>query len=60
MRDGRLRLPVAEVFPLDRFKEALARFSEPRLGKILLAPIPAKLMRKLDCLSSLIEPKYIL
>ncbi len=42
MRDGRLQLPVAEVFPLDRFKEALARFSEPRLGKILLAPDPGK------------------
>lgn len=38
MSDGHLHLPVAEVFPLDRFKEALARAKEPRWGKILLAP----------------------
>ncbi len=40
MRDGRLRLPVAEVYSLNRFKEALTRTSELRLGKVLLAPDP--------------------
>lgn len=43
MREGRLRLPVAEVYPLDQYKEALARAGEPRLGKVLLSPDPAGL-----------------
>ncbi|MGC6455528.1 MAG: zinc-dependent alcohol dehydrogenase family protein [Coraliomargaritaceae bacterium] len=43
MADGRLYLPVAEVFPLDRFEEALTYTSKSHIGKVLLAPDPDRL-----------------
>lgn len=43
MSDGRLQLPVAGVYPLDQYREALTRAGEPRLGKVLLSPDPSGL-----------------
>jgi trans-2-enoyl-CoA reductase len=38
MRSGSIVAPVADRFPLSRFREALAASEQPRLGKILLLP----------------------
>lgn len=36
MRGGELKLPVEEVYPFERFQDALAHDKRPRLGKVLL------------------------
>lgn len=38
MKEGKIKAPVAETFPLSRYKEALAADQQPKMGKILLVP----------------------
>jgi NADPH:quinone reductase-like Zn-dependent oxidoreductase len=38
MREGRLHLPIEQVYDFEAFKQALAHDKGPRLGKVLLRP----------------------